>query len=92
MIRKGRFDELFFIVAISLLYFGADKVFGRKLLFGFLISTQVNELGKAIFKDPRPVTNGTEAFPFLFAANPTSSMLGHDVRLGVPLGKSTYGP
>ncbi len=53
-------DELFFIVVISYLYFGADKVFGRKLLYGFLISTQVNLLGKAIFKDPRPLTNGTE--------------------------------
>ncbi len=53
-------DELFFIVVISFLYFGADKVFGRKLLYGFLISTQVNLLGKAIFKDPRPLTNGTE--------------------------------
>nr|MDO8084405.1 phosphatase PAP2 family protein [Candidatus Sigynarchaeum springense] len=53
-------DELFFIVVISFLYFGADKVFGRKLLYGFLISTQVNLLGKAVFKDPRPLTNGTE--------------------------------
>ncbi len=53
-------DELFFIIVISFLYFGADKVFGRKLLYGFLISTQVNLLGKAIFKDPRPATNGTE--------------------------------
>jgi membrane-associated phospholipid phosphatase len=52
-------DELFFIVVISFLYFGADKVFGRKLLYGFLISTQVNLLGKAIIKDPRPSTNGT---------------------------------
>lgn len=53
-------DELFFIVVISFLFFGADKVFGRKLLYGFLINTHVNALGKAIFKDPRPVTNGTE--------------------------------
>ncbi|MBN2152381.1 MAG: phosphatase PAP2 family protein [Candidatus Lokiarchaeota archaeon] len=53
-------DELFFIVVISFLYFGADKVFGRKLLYGFLISTQVNLLGKAICTDPRPITNGTE--------------------------------
>jgi membrane-associated phospholipid phosphatase len=53
-------DELFFIIVISFLYFGADKVFGRKLLYGFLISTQVNLLGKAIIKDPRPATNGTE--------------------------------
>ncbi|MEX2756979.1 MAG: phosphatase PAP2 family protein [Candidatus Sigynarchaeota archaeon] len=53
-------DELFFIVVISFLYFGVDKVFSRRLLYGFLISTHVNLLAKAIVRDPRPPTNGTE--------------------------------
>ncbi len=66
-------DELFFIIAISFIYFGIDKRFGRRLVFGFLVNMHANQAAKALFQDPRPATNMGQEEGFGFPSGHTQS-------------------
>lgn len=64
-------DELFFIILVAFLYFGVNKTFARRLVFGFLLNTHVNTFTKVAVQDPRPLTNAGQETGFGFPSGHT---------------------
>lgn len=56
-------DELIFIVLLSFVFFAVNKTYAKKLIYGFMISSYINELFKIAFQDPRPATNLVDGIP-----------------------------
>lgn len=50
-------EAIVLIVVIAIFYIIYDKKFAKNLALSLLCSTYVNEMGKNIFQDPRPLTN-----------------------------------